>query len=67
MWTGLVQGIEHRQNILKVFRILVSIIEGVEQREVLGTQFILQIIYLLGERVSFLLSVISPPRLLIWQ
>ena len=36
MWTGLVERIEHRQNIPEFFRILVQIVECIEKRKVFG-------------------------------
>jgi hypothetical protein len=36
MWTGLVERIEHRQNIPKFFRILVQIVKGIKKRKVFG-------------------------------
>jgi hypothetical protein len=44
MPTGLVEAIEHRQDILNIFGIGVRIVKGIEQRVVLGTQLCLQVI-----------------------
>jgi hypothetical protein len=38
MPTRLVEAIEHRQDVLNIFRIGVRIVKGIEHRAVLGTQ-----------------------------
>src|SRR5260370_21893820 len=54
MRTGLVEAVEHRQDILNIFGIWVRIVKGIEQRVVFGTQLFLQIIYDLKQSFSFL-------------
>ena len=39
--TGFAELIEHRQDILKIFRVLVGVVQRVEQGEVFGTQLFL--------------------------
>ena len=55
MRTGLVESIEHRQDILDIFGIWVRIVKNIEERVVFGTQLFLQVIYPLGQRFSFLI------------
>ena len=54
MPTGLVEAIEHRQDILNIFGIGVRIVKGIEQRVVLGTQLCLNVMYPLKQRFSLL-------------
>ena len=54
MPTGLVEAIEHRQDILNIFGVGVRIIKGIEQRVVLGTQLFIQVIDPLKKCFSFL-------------
>jgi hypothetical protein len=46
--TGFVERIEHRQDVLKIFRVLICIVERVEQGEVFGTQLFLKVVYPFG-------------------
>jgi hypothetical protein len=60
MRTGLVEAIEHRQDILNIFGIRVRIEKGIEQGVVFGAQLLLQVIYPLKQRFSFLTIFLGP-------
>ena len=54
IWTGLIELIEHRNDVLTVFGIWIHVLSGFDQRDVFGTQLFPQFIHLLEQRLSFL-------------
>src|SRR6516164_9798539 len=51
---GIIELNEVRHDLLTVFGIWIHVLSDLEQREVFGTKFFLQFVYLLGQPLSFL-------------
>src|SRR5215472_13695900 len=54
MRTGLIEVIENRLDLLPFFRIWIHVLSGLDQREVIGAKFFLQLVYLLRQILGFL-------------